>query len=214
MKFSTDRHITDYLKVKKIISSAIRNRKLFFNSRINVLKYLDIGCGPNPSKEFINLDYLWSRDIDVCWDLTKNELPFSTNKFEGVFTEHCFEHIPFESFKAIMKEVYRTLKKGGDLRLIMPDGEIYLDIYQNRKNGGNEKMPFENGYISLMHRINGIFRNHGHLFIYDFETVKIILQEIGFKNITKENYNHGRNNKLLRDSEWRSNESLYVEASK
>ena len=73
------------------------------------------------------------------------------------------------------------LKPGGVVRIVMPDGEIYLDIYQKRKQGATELMPFEEGYISPMARINGIFRNHGHRFIYDFETMKRLMEEVGFK---------------------------------
>jgi len=65
-----------------------------------------------------------------------------------------------------------------------------------------------------MHRINGIFRNHGHLFIYDFNTISIILKEIGYKDIKKEKFNSGRDNYLLQDTKERELESLYVEASK
>lgn len=113
-----------------------------------------------------------------------------------------------------MKEIYRVLKPNGVLRLIMPDGEIYLDIYQKRKNGEVVKMPYEDGYISTMHRINGIFRNHGHQFIYDFNTVELILKDCGFVEIKKEQFNRGRDKHLLRDTAYRSVESLYVEAAK
>jgi predicted SAM-dependent methyltransferase len=214
-KISLNRSITDYTKVQGFIGRIIRCKSFFINSnKIKKSEYLDIGCGPNINNNFVNLEYSWSPKIDVCWDLTKKELPFSSNSFKGVFTEHCFEHIPFDDFKKNMKEIYRILKPNGTLRLVMPDGEIYLDIYHKRKNGSNEKMPFEEGYISPMHRINGIFRNHGHQFIYDFETVKIILQEAGFKEITKAQFRIGRDNTLLRDTEFRADESLYVEAIK
>lgn len=214
-KFSLKRNLTDYTKVQSFISNIIRSKKNFINKkRIRGLEYLDIGCGPNASREFVNLDYNWTPEIDVCWDLTKNALPFQENYFKGVYTEHCFEHIPFEDFKKRMKDIYRILKPEGTLRLIMPDGEMYIDIYEQRKKGESVKMPYEEGYISTMHRINGIFRNHGHQFIYDFNTVKIILEDIGFKNISKEQFRQGRNKKLLRDTEFRAVESLYVEATK
>lgn len=213
--FSVKRKLTDYTKVQLFLSNWLRGKRLFIKKkRIQDLQYLDIGCGTNNSPKFVNLDYRWTPQIDVCWDIVKKALPFPDNKFKGVYTEHCFEHIPFESFKKNMHEIYRVLAPGGTLRLIMPDGEIYLDIYQRRKQNENVKMPYEDGYISPMHRINGIFRNHGHLFIYDFETVRIILEEAGFKHITKQKYKQGRDAELLRDTEYRSIESLYVEAVK
>ncbi len=214
-KFSLKRKLTDYTKVQVFIGRLIRGKKTFIkHKRIKNLDYLDIGCGPNTNKNFVNLDYSWDPNIDVCWDLTKNELPFSDNRFNGVFTEHCFEHISFEHFKRAMKEIYRVLKPGGTLRLIMPDGELYLDIYSKRKNGENLKMPYEEGCISPMHRINGIFRDHGHKFIYDYATVKLVLEDSGFIQIKKEQFNQGIDKQLLRDSANRAIESLYVEATK
>jgi len=214
-RFSFKRKLTDYSKVQAIIGPLIRGKKSFIkNKRTRNLEYLDIGCGPNISTDFVNLDYSWTPKIDVCWDLTKNDLPFSDNRFKGIYTEHCFEHITFEEFKRNMKEIHRILKPGGTLRLIMPDGELYLDIYHSRKNGENIKMPYEEGYISTIHRINGIFRNHGHQFIYDYATVKIILEGAGFTQISKEQFKQGKDKLLLRDTEHRAFESLYVEATK
>ena len=44
--------------------------------KVKDLEYSDIGCGPNTSSVFVNLDYLWSPQIDVCWDLTKKNYLF------------------------------------------------------------------------------------------------------------------------------------------
>jgi predicted SAM-dependent methyltransferase len=214
-KLSFKRKITDYTKVRLAISMLAHGKKMFIKSNhIKNLEYLDIGCGPNTNEDFINLDYLWSSEIDVTWDLTKNDLPFTDNSLKGVFSEHCFEHIPLESFKKTMKSIFRILKKDGTLRIVVPDGEIYIDAYVKKRNGENVKMPYEGGAMTDMHRINQIFRDHGHQFIYDFYTIKLILEEIGFNNVRKEKYKIGRDNKLLLDTEFRAIESLYVEASK
>jgi hypothetical protein len=75
-------------------------------------------------------------------------------------------------------------------------------------------MTYQESYISPMARINGIFRNHGHMFIYDFNTMSKILEAQGFVNIKKEKYKSGRKEELLLDNEWRAIESLYVECEK
>lgn len=177
-------------------------------------EYLDIGCGPNLDDRFVNLDLNWRPGLDVCWDLTRLPLPFANDRFKGVFTEHCYEHLPFEAFRANMREIHRILRPGGVLRLIMPDGELYLDIYQERKQGGTRRMPYEEHYLSPMHRINGIFRNHGHQFIYDMATVDLLLREAGFGRVERSAFGTSRDPVLMRDSAWRADESLYVEATK
>jgi len=214
-KFSFKRKLTDYTKVQAFIGTLIRGNSLFFKSkRIKKLDYLDIGCGVNTSPEFVNLDYFWNPKIDICWNLSRKRLPFPDNRFDGIYSEHCFEHISYEHFRTNMKEIYRILKPGATFRLIMPDGEIYLDIYQRRKNGEDIEMPYEEEYISTIHRINGIFRNHGHKFIYDYGTIQIILKSVGFTKMSKEKFNVGADKKLLKDTAWREVESLYVEVVK
>jgi predicted SAM-dependent methyltransferase len=212
--FDRRRPIASYGKIQRFVSRIIRNRRAFISSAIGDRKYLDIGCGPNSSRDFVNLDYDWQPGIDVCWDLTRAGLPFPGNRFLGVYSEHCLEHIPMDDFKKVAAEIHRVLKPGGVFRMVVPDGEIYLDIYQERKQGGTRRMPYEETYISPMHRINGIFRNYGHQFIYDFATVKLLLAEAGFTDITKERFGQGRIKELIRDSQHREHESLYVEAVK
>lgn len=214
-KISLKRKLTDYTRVQLFISEIIRGHRFFINrKKVQEIEYLDIGCGTNMHHHFVNLDYSWLPGIDVCWDITRKKLPFADCSFKGVYSEHCFEHVSYEQFKSNMHEIFRVLKPSGTLRLIMPDGEIYFDIYNKRKNGSKEKMPYEENYISGMDRINGIFRNHGHQFIYDFETVAMILRECGFADIRKEQFRSGKDEMLLLDTESRAIESLYVEAVK
>ncbi len=209
------RSLSSYTKVQTAVGSFIRNKKLFINEKELLPKsYLDVGCGPNLHPDFVNLEYQWRPGIDICWDITKKPYPFRDGRFAGIFTEHCLEHISFEDFHKNVAEFYRLLKPGGTVRIIMPDGEIYLDIYQRQKMGEDILMPWQSGYISPMARINGIFRKYGHQFIYDFETVRIILDGAGFKNIRKLGYKQGDDPNLLIDSEWRKDESLYIEAKK
>ena len=207
--------ITSYSKIQAIIGSIVRCRAVFNRTQKNgSAKLLNVGCGPYPKHEFINLDYSWHPGIDICWDITRKPFPLASGSLEGIYTEHCLEHIGFESMKTNLREFYRLLKPGGMVRIVMPDGEIYLDIYQKRKQGSNELMPYEEGYITPMARINGIFRNHGHLFIYDFETMKRLMEEVGFKSIKKCSFRIGSDQRLLIDQEVRAVESLYVEAVK
>ena len=217
MKISLNRKITSYTSVQLAITKFIRGRSFFAKKKAitnNVL--LNVGCGPNTFDNFINLDYIWGPKIDICWDITDKPYPIKEGTLDCVFTEHCLEHIPFEKCEKNLSEFYRMLKPGGTVRIVVPDGEIYLDIYQKRKQGEKIYMPYEQegNYPTPMSRINGIFRNHGHLFIYDFETFNYLLKKVGFKDIKKESFAQGRDPSLLIDMQWRSNESLYVEASK
>jgi predicted SAM-dependent methyltransferase len=217
MPISFKRKLTSYSRIQQAVSKLIRGSAGFINKKAIAKKVLlNVGCGPNMFEQFINLDYQWTPKIDICWDITKKPYPIDSSSLEGIFTEHCLEHIPFEACERNINEFFRMLKPGGTVRIVVPDGEIYLDIYQKRKQGEKIYMPYEaeGDYPTPMSRINGIFRNHGHLFIYDFETFSYLLNKAGFKNIKKETFAHGRDKRLLIDMKWRSDESLYVEATR
>jgi predicted SAM-dependent methyltransferase len=175
---------------------------------------LNIGCGPYSKDNFINVNYEWHPGIDICWDITAKNIPLRSGTLEGIYTEHCLEHISFEKCLVNLKESYRLLKPNGTIRIIVPDAELYFDLYQARKKDPSVKLPYSENEETAVISINRIFRSHEHLFIYDFETMALLLQKAGFRNITKESYRTGRDSRLLIDLPERAVESLYVEASK
>lgn len=198
----------------------LRNRTFALKqTNISRKEYLDIGCGPNTHADFINLDYGWRPSIDICWDITKG-IPLSDSTLRGVFSEHCLEHLSFESVHFVFRECFRILKSNGSIRVVVPDGELYLTRYSDIvRKVSDEKMPYADydvyqGLYTPIMSVNRVFRAHEHKFIYDFDTLRVLLEEVGFVQIKKESYSAGRDPRLLIDSENRAVESLYVEATK
>src|ERR1700759_1535998 len=104
---SLNRSIFSYSKVQGIIARLARGNHAYIKKqRIQDKKLLNIGCGPFDKEEFINLDYGWTPNIDVCWDITKKNYPFADGSLEGIFTEHCLEHIPYEKCINNLQEFY------------------------------------------------------------------------------------------------------------
>ncbi len=212
---SLNRSITSYSKVRLLLSRIFRGKKIFINfNGFKTKSLLNVGCGPYSLPNFINLDYGWEPRIDICWDISKKPYPLPGNSLEGIFTEHCLEHISFDSCLKNLKEFYRLLKPGGTLRVIVPDGEIYCDLYNRRKVNAAIVLPYGEKEETGMISINRIFRSHGHLFIYDYETFELLLKKAGFIKIQKTGFGIGNDNRLLIDRLERKVESLYVEAVK
>jgi len=215
------RPISSYSKVRKIYSELIRCKHFQISKlAVNPKQFLNIGCGPNVLNDFINLDYMWLPRVDVVWDITKG-IPFESNHFSGVYSEHCLEHLSYQQGKFVLTEIFRLLQPSGVFRLVVPDAGLYLQIYHQQMNGENESFPYgqtahniDEKRITSMMVVNSIFRGHGHLYAYDYQTLKVLLESQGFTDIKKETFRHGRNENLLVDTESRSSESLYVEATK
>lgn len=175
--------IYEYNKVQFFISLLRRNSKLQLNQSDN-RKYLNVGCGANIYPQFVNLDWQWRPGVDYCWDILRG-LPFSNEQFIGIYSEHCLEHLPFDRIQFVLSEFYRVLKAGGVARIVLPDGQKYIETYYKRMNGEFVEFPYENDLTlktPMMH-VNSVFRYHGHLYCYDFNTLKLLLEEIGFVNI-------------------------------
>jgi len=207
----------EYSRVRTMYSSAIRNKKPFVNIK-SPGSVLDIGCGANLHDENINLDYSWRPGIDICCDITKG-LPLPNDYVSGVFTEHCLEHISFEHAFGVLEEVFRVCQSGAYVRIVVPCLEIYVDNYVAIRDDGVGSIPYgENdlacGINSPAMGVNRIMHSHGHQFIYDFETLRLMLGRVGFEEVSKVSFMRGSDDRLLLDTPRRAVESLYVEARK
>lgn len=202
---------------RKVATRLTRNNIIFAN-RKSPGCYLDVGCDVNTDPDFCCLDYQWQPGIDVCWDVTRG-LPFDTGYIGGIYTEHMLEHIDFANGCALLKEFRRVLRPGGTARIIVPDGELYLSEYAKHLNGQKTAMPYAaedaaNFAISTpIVSINRAFREAGHQFIWDYETLRQALLMAGFTTVTHQSFGKGADPKLLRDMQARAYESLYVEAA-
>ena len=209
------RHPLSYHKVQKLISSVIRGSVVFMNQRkTRTGQFLNIGCGVWPDPAFINLDYHWVPGVDICWDLTRGPLPLRSSSIDAVYSEHCLDCIPHVHFKRQLYEFLRVLRPGGVFRLVLPDGELYLDLYQKRKTDKSIVFPYGDKEATGMISVNRYAREHTHQYSYDFETLDMLLREAGFRQIERKAFKQGAIPELLIDRPERAIESLYMEAVK
>jgi predicted SAM-dependent methyltransferase len=206
------RPITDYAKVQRLIGAIIRNRPLF--ARVKPAgSYVDLGCGPNTDPSFCNVDYLWRPDVDICCDVTRG-IPLPDAYASGIFSEHMLEHITLEQGMALLRDCRRVLRPGAVLRVVVPDGGLYLSAYNTGAPMPYAASDASNFPIATpMVSVNRIMRNHGHLFIWDCETLSLALRSAGFSEVARQEFGLGWDIALAtRDSQHRRIESMYVDA--
>lgn len=161
------------------------------------IKALNLGCGPNILKGWLNTD-IRAQDSALFLDAS-GPFPIENNTLDYIFSEHMFEHLSYESGKTMLRECYRTLKLGGILRLTMPTLDFLIKLYNKPDDelyqqyahwslqlfapqmyadfaSRNEKLP-----MALV--VNNFMRFWGHQMIYNFSLLHAMLEQAGFTNI-------------------------------
>jgi predicted SAM-dependent methyltransferase len=186
---------------------------------------VNIGAGNTGRQGWVNVDMVKTPEINCIYDCRK-KLPFSTASVKGIFCEHFFEHLDYsEEVPFFLDECHRVLKRGGVLRLILPDAGKYLFGYTETGwehlsairplDEGNVDHYYKCQYRTKMELINMVFRQgHRHKYAYDFETLTFLLSKYGFFQIFQQKYNQTLMPELKIDSAERATESLYVDAVK
>jgi len=144
----------------------------------------------------------WPTNI-LCLDLRKS-LPFSEGRFVAVYSSHTFEHLFHDDAVVLAKECYRVLKKGGIFRVVVPDLAAFVEDYQKRSlqtigsdSAADRLMEDLNvqpksrptGFLGLYHRLLGY---HEHKWMYDAPSLRQLLLEAGFSDITHPLFQEGR----------------------
>jgi predicted SAM-dependent methyltransferase len=149
--------------------------------RDNKVPKLQVGCGPNYMKRWLNADIV-SGDI---YFNAKRKFPFKNNTFDFIFCEHFIEHIPLNTGQNFLTECHRILKKDGVIRITTPDLEKVIEIYHNPSKGSELLAKAVYGKeVSACELINSYWNHWGHKLIYDENLVKLLLNKAGFTEVT------------------------------
>ena len=103
-------------------------------------RFLNLGCGScfSTTPEWTNLDKTGNKQGVVAHDVYK-PLPFVDGEFDAVYHSDLLEHLYKRFAPLFMAECYRVLKRGGVLRVAIPDLEqacrLYLDALAGARAG-------------------------------------------------------------------------------
>lgn len=195
-------------QLKKIITKA--------TPRKGTIK-LNVGCGTDYKKGWVNIDNNSDDNIeklDVNFDLRK-PLPYKDGTVDFIFNEHFIEHLTIEESQKSIKDFMRVLKKGGVLRIAMPDLEGAIALYQDPDW---QKKPFIKRFDlqfvkTKAELLNMSFNWWGHKWLYDWEELERRLNDAGFTNINKCSWGKS-SHKDLEGLETRDESTLIAEVTK
>ena len=92
--------------------------------RIKIMVLVNCGCGNKyvKSPEWVNIDFNAANNDVRTYNILKG-LPFEDNSVDAIFSSCMLEHFTLEQALAHCKECHRVLKKGGIIRIVVPDLE-------------------------------------------------------------------------------------------
>jgi predicted SAM-dependent methyltransferase/ADP-heptose:LPS heptosyltransferase len=126
----------------------------YFHGRI-----LDIGCGPYktfPHWTGVDNGHHWGNlGVDVRVDTAEKLDVFGSRSWDGVFSSHLLEHIPYENVPNALKEWVRVVKDGGHLMLYLPDEDEYPKVGHKYANTDHK---WDVSYDKLMEAMEKVER--------------------------------------------------------
>jgi predicted SAM-dependent methyltransferase len=112
--------------------------------------YLNLGCGTRFHRDWTNLDFT-STDPSIISCNLRAGIPFPEGSFEVVYHSHVLEHFSRPEAVAFLRECRRVLKKGGIIRIVVPDLESLARTYLQAIERAVERDPeWEQNYEYLM----------------------------------------------------------------
>lgn len=138
---------------------------------------LHIGCGEKFLPGYKHLDAREFSHVDYVTDDLSNLSMFDDETIDEIYACHILEHFTREEIRneTILKEWNRILKKGGILRLAVPNFEAIVEEYLSSKN---------------LELIMGLlyggqdYEYNFHFQTYDFKRISNILNHAGFSQVT------------------------------
>ena len=130
---------------------------------------LNVGCGRDIKKGWINLDRCDLPGVDIVHDIENIPLPFDNDEFDSILCWDIFEHV---DFIPVLREIHRILKKGGDLVIRVPH-------FTSRRNYIDPTHKRTFSVKTFEHFVKDSFT--GREYYFDFHFDKIAYTKINFE---------------------------------
>ena len=146
---------------------------------------LNLGCGKNNIPGFINIDLDNLSHVHHVSDIRKLDF-IEDQTVDLIYCSHSLEYFDRDEVKNVLINWKSKLKKGGILRLAVPDFEAICKVYLKYKDLDHRGIlgPLY-GRWPLASDKDEIFY---HKSTYDFESLKKIIMNLGFSDYYRYNW--------------------------
>jgi predicted SAM-dependent methyltransferase len=139
---------------------------------------LHLGCGNKHIEGYINIDIRYLPGVDEVDNVARLR-KYKSNSISVIYASHVLEHFGRWEYMNVLERWYEILEPNGVLRLGVPDFEEIVNYYQKTK---------DLRVISGMLYGGQDYTENNHFWVWDFNTLKKELMQIGFKSVSKYNW--------------------------
>jgi predicted SAM-dependent methyltransferase len=139
---------------------------------------LHLGCGSINHPEFVNIDGLPAPHIHYIRSLDNLSI-FKDHSVDLIYSSHCLEHFSHKKTLQILTEWNRVLKRGGILRLAVPDFDVLMKVYQET---GNDIKPILGVLMGGQD-----YKYNFHMAAFNGQSLRDLLIEAGFSDVKEWN---------------------------
>jgi hypothetical protein len=101
---------------------------------------LHLGCGKINDRNFINIDAYPYSHVHYIRNITSKRL-WRKNSVDFIYVSHALEHVSRADLSQVLLNWCSYLRKGGVLRLSVPDFDSLVKIYAIRNNNIESILP-------------------------------------------------------------------------
>jgi len=171
---------------------------------------VEVGAGDKKGQgEWITIDM--TKTCDIYWDLRRG-LPFPTESLQKIYSSHFLEHLSFAEAQRFLDECKRTLVKGGQFSICVPNARMFIEAYvKGTSLDAHTLCAFTPAYnhTTPIDYVNYIAYMDGHhKYMFDDENLLYMLQAKGFTGCRLRTFDP------TLDLQGRDFESIYAEAEK
>ena len=204
--------ILSYFRFKNLIEKAKKNDDL----------RLHLGSGSRTLAGWINIDIQWKPEV-LTMKLPRGLKRFEDNSVRYIYISHFLEHLEYPAeVLDFVRQCHRVLTSEGSLRIVVPGIEKIIRAYtlDNRDFFKIQRERHPSWCTTkLEHLMYALQQDGQHKYGYDFETMKKLLSQVGFRKVVRSNYNKSQVEDLRIDYRARTDDageylSLYVDAIK
>lgn len=201
---------------------------------------LNLGCGSKIVENWINVDCsLGARFVkipffkfvnkhfklfNIDWnksvflhDLTK-KFPWQDETVDVIYSSHTLEHLSRAEGFIFLEECYRVLKKGGVIRIIVPDFQSIVNEYNNKIIPANEFIDrLDVLYYKKKSRLKTLLMplvQFPHKCMYDTFSLLSIMKDIGFDAKSKGAFDSDIEDIRKIETEYRTISAVIIEGKK